>query len=98
MKDGTNAVVVLSMRMLPDVPSSKVIEALSKWATELQAHGGRLIIAGVSPATETVFQHGGIAELLGDDGIVPATDRVFGALDEAVERGRRWIAERPSRS
>jgi SulP family sulfate permease len=28
------------------------------------------------------------------DGIVAATDRVFGALDEAVARARDWIASR----
>ena len=47
--DSHNAVVVLSIAALPDVPSSKVINALTKWATDLQRNGGRLIIAGVSP-------------------------------------------------
>lgn len=92
--DTSNAVVVLSMRMLPDVPSSKVIRALRKWATDLQAHGGRLLVAGVSPAAEKVLQRGGITDLLGADGVVPATAKVFGALDDAVERGRTWIASR----
>jgi sulfate permease, SulP family len=92
--DSTNAVVVLSMRMLPDVPSSKVIRALTKWATQLEAHGGRLLIAGVSPAAQKVLDRGGVTALVGADGVVPAGTRVFGALDEAVDRGRRWIAER----
>jgi SulP family sulfate permease len=94
VEDSTNAVVVLSMRALPDVPSSKVIRALRKWATDLTSHGGRLIIAGVGPAAEKVFERGGIHDLLGPDGIVPATTRVFGALDEAVTRGKQWIATR----
>lgn len=92
--DSSNAVVVLSMRMLPDVPSSKVIRALRKWATDLESHGGRLLIAGVSPAAEKVLERGGIGDLVGADGIVPATSLVFGALHEAVERGNRWIADR----
>jgi SulP family sulfate permease len=92
--DSVNAVVVLSMRSLPDVPSSKVIRALRKWATELATHGGRLVIAGVSPSAEKVLERGGIVDLLGPDGVVPATTRVFGALDEALIRGRRWIADR----
>ena len=37
----TNAVVVLSLRMLPDVPSSVAIKALRRWEGGLQAHGGR---------------------------------------------------------
>ena len=90
--DSRNAVVVLSMAALPDVPSSKVINALTKWATDLERNGGRLIIAGVSPKAEAVLQRGGIVDLIGDDGIVPATTRVFGAVEDAVERGRQWIA------
>jgi sulfate permease, SulP family len=92
--NSSNAVVVLSLGTLPDVPSSKVIGAIRKWATDLEANGGRMYIAGVSPAVEKVLDRGGIAAVLGDDGIVPATTRVFGAVDDALERGRRWIAER----
>ncbi|GLP79804.1 SulP family inorganic anion transporter [Mycobacterium antarcticum] len=94
--DSVNAVVVLSMRSLPDVPSSKVIRAVRKWAADLEAHGGRLVVAGVSPAAEKVLERGGLGDVLGSDGIVPATSRVFGALDEALARGRRWIAESES--
>lgn len=87
-----NAVVVLSMGSLPDVPSSKVIHALNKWATDLKGHGGRLIIAGLSPAALRVLQRGGIGDVVGPDGMIPATAKVFAAVDDAVERGRQWIA------
>ena len=94
VEGSTNAVVVLSMRMLPDVPSSVAIKALRRWAGELEAHGGRLIVAGVTPTAERILERGGLGDVLGPDGIVPATDQVFGALDEAVDRGREWIAGR----
>ena len=94
VEGSTNAVVVLSMRMLPDVPSSVAIKALRRWADRLESHGGRLIVAGVTPAAEKILERGGLHDVLGADGIVPATDRVFGALDTAVERGREWIAAR----
>lgn len=90
--DSHNAVVVLSLATLPDVPSSKVIRALKKWADDLAKNGGRLIIAGVSPATAKVLERGGVGEVVGDDGIIAATTRVFGAVEEAVTRGRQWIA------
>ncbi|ULE33329.1 SulP family inorganic anion transporter [Mycobacterium sp. IDR2000157661] len=90
--DSAKAVVVLGMRTLPDVPSSKVIKALRRWADDLRNHGGRLIIAGASPATVKVLHEGGLTDVLGDDGIVPANDRVFGAIEEAVRRGEQWIA------
>jgi sulfate permease, SulP family len=94
VNDSSNAVVVLSMGTMPDVPSSKVIRAIRKWATDLEGNGGRLFIAGASPAVEKVLTRGGLTDVLGDDGILPATTRVFGAVDEALARGRRWIAER----
>lgn len=91
--DGTtNAVVVLSLRALPDVPSSVTIKALRRWAGQLTANNGRLIIAGVNPGTAEVLRRGGLDDLLGDDGVVPSSDRIFGALDMAVERGRAWVA------
>ena len=94
MEGSTNAVVVLSLRMLPDVPSSVAIKALRRWAGALQAHGGRLIVAGITPAAKKILERGGLHDVLGADGIVPATDRVLGALNTAVERGREWIAGR----
>lgn len=88
----TNAVVVLSLRSLPDVPSSVTIKALRRWAGQLAANNGRLIIAGVNPGTAAVLLRGGLDDLLGAEGVVPASDRIFGALDVAVERGRAWVA------
>jgi sulfate permease, SulP family len=92
--DSRNAVVVLSLGALPDVPSTKVIHALKRWADGLEKNGGRLIIAGVSPSAEAVLKRGGIGDVVGSDGVIPATARVFGAVEEAVERGGRWIAGR----
>ncbi|RDH78121.1 SulP family inorganic anion transporter [Mycolicibacterium moriokaense] len=90
--DSTKAVVVLSLRALPDVPSSVTIKALRRWAGALTASGGRLIVAGVTPAVRKVLEAGGLVDVLGADGIVDESDRIFGALDEAVQRGREWIA------
>jgi SulP family sulfate permease len=92
VSESTNAVVVLSMGSLPDVPSSKVIRAVRKWATDLAANGGRMYIVGLTPAAAKVLERGGIAEVLGAEGMIVATTRVFAGLDEAVERGTRWIA------
>ena len=35
---------------------------------------------------------GGLTEQLGPNGVVPASDRLFGATEEAVNRGQQWIA------
>jgi sulfate permease, SulP family len=91
VSDSHNAVVVLGIRTLPDVPSSKVLKAMRKWAEQLRANGGRLIVAGVSPSTAKVLKEGGLTEVLGEDGVIPATDRVFGSAELALSRGQQWI-------
>jgi SulP family sulfate permease len=92
VSDTRNAVVVLSLRALPDVPSSVAIKALRRWAGDLKAHDGRLIIAGATPAAVRILERGGLPDVLRPDGIVPATDEVFGALNIAVARGREWVS------
>ena len=93
-----NAVVVLSLRALPDVPSSVAIKALRRWAGQLEAHNGRLIVSGVTPAAARILQRGGLDEILGEDGIVPAGDKIFGPMEIAVARARAWIAAAARRS
>ncbi len=90
-----NAVVVLSIRALPDVPSSVAIKALRRWAGQLTAHNGRLIVSGVTPAAARILRRGGLDEILGEDGIVPAGEKLFGPLETAVARARAWIAAQP---
>jgi len=47
---------------------------------------------GMEAATAKVLQAGGLVELLGPDGVVPQSDRLFAATEEVVERGQPWIA------
>ncbi|MGW2589277.1 SulP family inorganic anion transporter [Streptomyces sp. NPDC001515] len=86
--------VVLALRTAPEVPSSAVVKLLSRYAQELDAHGGRLYLAGVQPRLLAVLRRTGLAAELGDDRVVPARREIFGAQDEAVERAERWVAER----
>jgi sulfate permease, SulP family len=48
----------------------------------------------VTPTAARILDRGGLPDVLGPDGIVAATDEVFGALDTAVARGRQWVAGR----
>ena len=83
----TNAVVVLSLRMLPDVPSSVAIKALRRWAGDTAGARRQVDRRGVTPAAEKILERGGLTTCSGADGIVPATDRVFGALDDRRRAG-----------
>jgi SulP family sulfate permease len=88
-----DAVLIVSMRTLPDVPSSTVIKELEKRVRTLRANGSKLMIAGVTPQVARILDRSGLTQLIGKDNVIPATDELFGALDRAVNDARRWIAD-----
>ncbi|MFW0787760.1 SulP family inorganic anion transporter [Gordonia sp. CPCC 206044] len=86
-------VIILSVRGLPDVPSATLQKLLRDRAKDLQQTGGRLILAGVRPPMMTTIRRVGLADALGPHNVFPASDRVFGALDDAYAEAQRWMRE-----
>ncbi|MER8046971.1 SulP family inorganic anion transporter, partial [Streptomyces sp. NPDC094032] len=80
-----NAVLVLVVRTAPDIPSSAILKALRRYAGTLGAQGGRLILAGVQPATVDVLARTGLAEHIT---VVPAADGPLLAPLEARLQGQ----------
>ena len=87
------AVVVLAVRGAPDVPSSAVLKLLGRYADEQRRRGNRLIVAGVDEGTAKLLETTGVAERLGEGGVVRSTPRLMEAVEQAVAEGHRWIAE-----
>ncbi|WP_308014488.1 SulP family inorganic anion transporter [Nocardia coffeae] len=88
------AVLVLVMRVVPEVPSSALIKQFHRYATRLEKAGGRLILAGVRPGLAHVLDRTGLSAQLGEGGVVPADEHVFGAVDRAVTDAQEWIRTR----
>lgn len=88
------AVLVLVMRVVPEVPSSALIKQFRRYATRLEKAGGRLILAGVRPGSARVLDRTGLSARLGEGGVVPADVHVFGAVDRAVTDAQEWIRTR----
>ncbi|MEV6279658.1 SulP family inorganic anion transporter [Nocardia sp. NPDC051832] len=86
-----NAVLVLVVRVVPEVPSSALIKQFRRYAARLQHGGDRLVLAGVQPRLARVLARTGLAAQLGDGGVVPADEHVFGAVKTAVSEGKAWI-------
>lgn len=86
------AVLVLTVRALPDVPSSAMLKVLDRYAARLHDQGGRLILCGVQPALLQLLKRSGIAARLGPGGIVPATPQLLGPLETALAEAHRWAA------
>ncbi len=89
-----NAVLILSMRTVPDVPSSVAIKALRARALGLRERHSKLMIVGVDPDLKRTFDRSGLTAILGEDNLLIADDQVFGALDRAFLEARAWIADR----
>jgi SulP family sulfate permease len=90
--DTRRAVLVLSLRALPDVPSSTTVKAYEAIAERLDAHDSRLILAGADPPLLRILERSGLAARIGPENIVPAQATLFAAVEEAVDRGKAWIA------
>src|SRR5262249_57084456 len=84
LSETRDAVLIVSVRTLPDVPSSTVIKALEKRIRTLTANGSKLMIAGVTPQVVRILGRSGLTQLIGEDNVIPATDEVFGALNQAM--------------
>ncbi|MFF0636082.1 SulP family inorganic anion transporter [Nocardia sp. NPDC004151] len=89
-----NAVLVLVLRAMPDIPSSAILRLLERYNRELHTAGGRLVLAGVEPELARVLQHTGLTDELGVDGIVAAEPEIFGPVAKAVDLGTNWIESR----
>ncbi|WP_217231980.1 SulP family inorganic anion transporter [Streptomyces anulatus] len=94
-----DAVLILVMRGVPDVPSSSMAKVLRRHAQDLHRAGGRLFLAGVEPGLARALEAAGLDRDLGSDGIVPANGALLDPLDRAVATARAWItaAGSPSR-
>ncbi|MFI8199875.1 SulP family inorganic anion transporter [Streptomyces sp. NPDC085942] len=88
--DARGAVLALTVRALPDVPSSAMLKVLDRYAARLHDQGGRLILCGVQPALLQLLKRSGTAARLGPGGIVPATPQLLGPLETALTEAHRW--------
>ncbi|GAC59253.1 SulP family inorganic anion transporter [Gordonia sihwensis] len=86
-------VVILNVRVLPDVPSATLQKLLRAKAEALRKSGGRLMLAGVSPAMIDAVTRAGLVRALGEENVVPASRHVFGGLDTAYADAQRWLVE-----
>jgi SulP family sulfate permease len=90
----SNAVVLLSLRTLPDVPSSAVIKAFERRSRALAQRHSKLMLVDVTPELRRILDRSGLTAILGADNIIMADPEVFSALNHAMTQAQRWIAER----
>jgi SulP family sulfate permease len=94
--DGTSrAVVILLLRGYEDIGST-VMAVLRRYTQALQANGGKLILAGVSPGLRDQLQRTGLLRMIGKENIFLATGTIGEAGNAALRAATDWLAEHPS--
>jgi SulP family sulfate permease len=88
------AVVVLEVRTIPDVPSATLVDAFGRWSDRLLARDSRLILAGVDEKLAETLVRSGLAERIGRENVIPATEVLLASVEEAYALGQAWLADR----
>jgi len=90
VEDTRRAVVILLLRGYDDIGST-VIEVFRRYTQALQANGGKLILAGVSPALRNQLQRTGVLSLIGEENVFLATETIGGAGNAALRAATDWL-------
>lgn len=88
-----HAVVIIVLRGRQDLGST-FIEIIQKYVGELAKNECRLILAGVSKEVEKQLERTGLANRLGDNGVVRATPNIGEALFTAIREADLWIKQK----
>ena len=95
VKQAERPVVILRMRAQDSVGSS-FIAVVERYAQQLKAHGGKLMLAGVHPKIKGQLDRTGTTdEILGAENVFEATTTVGASTREALAAAQRWLQEPP---
>jgi SulP family sulfate permease len=89
----TNAVVVLVLRDLQGA-SSTAIRWFERYVNDLRAGGSLLMLADVNPGALDAFRKSGLLEIVGEQNVFPAAQRVLEAEQQAWEAAQQWLASK----
>jgi SulP family sulfate permease len=86
------AVVILMLRGHSEVGST-FINALTRYAQQLATNEGRLMLVGVSHVIHTQLQKTGALQVIGEENIFPAEDRIGTAMQKAYSAALAWLGD-----
>jgi len=89
-----DAAILVSIRALPDIPSTTLLKWIERRARTLASQDVRLMLVGVDEQTVRVFERSGILAGIGPENLVRGTDEPFGALEQAMTEATAWVAAR----
>ena len=96
-RGASNAVVILVLRDMQTL-SSTGIKWLERYAQQLKANGGLMILADVNPAVHQVLKKSGALAVLGEKNVFPATGRILAAEEAAWQAAQEWLQQNPAQA
>jgi sulfate permease, SulP family len=86
------AVVILGLRTQTEIGST-FIGVLRRYSAAILKNGGKLMLAGVNKQVMRQLSKTGTLDLLGEENVFPAGDRLFEPAILALRSARAWLAE-----
>ena len=90
VEDARRAVVILRMRGRTQIDST-MVRVLERYAQQLQANGGKLILAGVGEHVLEQLRKTETTETIAEEDIFVATDTLGAATKEALAAADKWL-------
>lgn len=92
-KTSERPVVILRLRAQESIGSS-FIGVLERYAQQLKAHGGKLMVAGVNPKVKgQLAQTGTVEEFLGGENVFLSSSTLGASTRDAYAAAERWLQE-----
>jgi len=92
VEDAPQAVVILRLRGRAQIGST-MVRVLERYAQQLQANGGKLILAGVGERVLEQLRKTETTDTIAEEDIFMATDTLGGATLEALAAAEKWLEE-----
>jgi SulP family sulfate permease len=89
----SGSVVILRLRGVDQLGIS-LVEVLRRYATELRQHGSALRLVVSSDEVVAQLRHGGVTDVVGEDGVYRGTAWLGETLRAAHEDAMGWVASR----
>jgi SulP family sulfate permease len=92
-----HAVVILILRGHQE-EGSTFIMVLSRYTKKLQANGGKLMLAGVSPSLRDQLRRTGAMDFIGEENVFMVQDQLGASMSAAYVSARVWLEQENSDS
>ncbi|MFN2196845.1 MAG: STAS domain-containing protein [Anaerolineales bacterium] len=90
IEDAQKTVVILRLRGREEIGST-FLSVITRYAVNLRAHQGKLVLVGVSEPVYIQLKKTGLLDILGQDNVYQATSIMADSVIEALQDAQTWL-------